>query len=87
MYAVAWTPAARRRFARLPETVAVAVLEFVYGPLVANPQRVGKELRGELAGVYSARRGEYRVLYLIDDGRLLITLVSVDHRRDAYRPR
>lgn len=86
-YEVAWTPSARRRFARLPGTVAAAVLQFVYGPLADNPYRVGKALRGELSGSYSARRGGYRVVYSIDDGRVVITLLGVDHRRDAYRPR
>ncbi|MNC77621.1 Toxin RelE [compost metagenome] len=86
-YEVAWTPSARRRFSRLPEPVAAAVLEFVYGPLAENPHRVGKPLRGELSGSHSARRGEYRIVYSIDDGRVVLTLLAVDHRRDVYRPR
>lgn len=86
-YEIAWTPSARRRFSRLPGPVAAAVLEFVYGPLAENPYRVGKALRGELSGSHSARRGEYRVVYSIDEGRVVITLLGVDHRRDAYRPR
>ena len=86
-YAVVWSPAARRRFARLPEPVAAAVLEFVYGPLAENPQRVGKALRGALTGSHAARRGEYRVVYEIDDGRVVVTLLTLDHRRDVDRPR
>jgi mRNA-degrading endonuclease RelE of RelBE toxin-antitoxin system len=35
---------------------------------------------------YSARRGEYRVRYVIDDVATTITTMGVDHRRDAYRP-
>jgi mRNA interferase RelE/StbE len=38
-----------------------------------------------MATVYAARRGEYRVLYQIFDERLVIHVVSVTHRRDAYR--
>jgi mRNA-degrading endonuclease RelE of RelBE toxin-antitoxin system len=86
MFDVAWTPTARRRFARLPESVAAAVLEFVYGALAENPHRVGKPLREPFEGSYSARRGEYRVVYEIDDGRVVVTLLTVDHRRDVYRP-
>lgn len=82
---VAWTPSARRALIRLPEKAATAVVEFVYGPLSVNPRRVGKPLRFELEGLHSARRGDYRVVYRIEDGRL--TIVAVEHRSDAYRPR
>lgn len=67
---------------RLPEKVAAAVIEFVYGTLAQNPQRVGKPLRFELEGLHSARRGDYRILYRIDD---VVTVVAVEHRADAYR--
>ena len=48
---------------RLPEAVAVAVIDFLTSALVANPHRVGKRLRDDLEGIWSARRGTYRVLY------------------------
>lgn len=54
----------------LPESVAIACWEFIRGPLAQNPQRVGKPLGGSLEGRYSARRGEFRVIYQIfDEGR------------------
>jgi mRNA interferase RelE/StbE len=72
---------------KLPEGVATAVIEFLTGSLIAAPRRVGKPLRRELAGLYSARRGTFRVLYRIDDAELLVTVVRVEHRADAYRRR
>ena len=78
-------PAARAISDELGESVAAAVLEFVTGALIADPHRVGKELRNQLAGVYSARRGTYRVLYRIDDEQRTVTVIRVDHRRDIYR--
>ena len=56
-------PAARAMAEKLPEAIATAVVDFVTGPLIENPRRVGRALRNELAGVRSARRGTYRVLY------------------------
>ncbi len=44
-YEVAWTPTAKRALQRLPEKVATAAIEFIYGPLSSNPRRVGKALR------------------------------------------
>ncbi len=72
---------------KLPEGVAAAVVEFITGSLLAAPRRVGKPLRRELAGLYSARRGTFRVLYRIDDADHLVTVVRVEHRADAYRRR
>jgi len=86
-FAVAWTAPARRALARLPEKVATAAVEFLYGSLAADPRRVGKPLRLGLAGLHSARRGDYRVIYRIDDQRRLVTVLALEHRSDVYRPR
>ena len=78
-------PAVRAIQHNLPEAVAAAVVEFLTGALVDNPQRVGKSLRGELAGIYSARRGTYRVLYRINDNLREVVVLRIDHRREVYR--
>ncbi len=80
-------PAVRALQTRLPEAVAAAVIEFLTEPLVANPRRVGKALRGDLAGIHSARRGTYRVLYRINDDQREVVVLRIEHRADAYRPR
>jgi mRNA interferase RelE/StbE len=79
-------PAVRAIRSGLPEAVAMAVLEFT-GALLENPHRVGKQLRGDLAGVRAARRGTYRVLYRINDAEGEVIVLRVEHRRDAYRSR
>jgi len=84
-YAIAWTAPARRALARLPEKVATATVEFLYGSLAANPHRAGKPLKLELAGLHSARRGDYRVFYRIDDHRRRVDVVAIEHRSDVYR--
>lgn len=68
----------------LPEKVATAVYEFITGPLVANPRRVGKPLEPTRAPTDSARRGAYRVLNLIDDERRVLEVTAVRHPADAY---
>ena len=80
-------PAVRAIQSGLPEGVAAAVIEFLTGALIDNPRRVGKPLRGDLAGIHSARRGTYRVLYRINEQDLEVIVVRIEHRRDAYRPR
>jgi len=79
---VAWTPTAKRALQRLPEKVATAAIEVIYGPLANNPQRVGKALRFDLEGLHIARRGDYRITYRIDDR---VTIIAIEHRADVYR--
>jgi mRNA interferase RelE/StbE len=86
-YQVEWTRSALRRLERIPEKAAAACIEFVYGPLADNPRRVGRELRLDLAGKHSARRGDFRVVYEIDDTAGVIAIIAIDHRSDVYRPR
>jgi mRNA-degrading endonuclease RelE of RelBE toxin-antitoxin system len=79
-------PTARRQLAEtLPEAVASAAYEFVLGPLLDNPHRIGKRLQPPLADRYSARRGTYRVIYRIDDQQRTVTVLTIMHRSDAYR--
>jgi mRNA-degrading endonuclease RelE of RelBE toxin-antitoxin system len=68
----------------LPESVAAAVWRFVSGPLLDNPHRVGKALRFELEGYHSARRGQYRVVYRIDEREVIVDVIKISHRGDAY---
>ena len=79
------TARAARDLQRLPEKIATACVEFIFGPLVENPRRVGKPLREELVGLRSARRGDYRVVYAIVEDTRRIEVVHIDRRSDVYR--
>jgi len=85
-YKVEWSkPAKRAITARLPLEIGYAVRELVMGAIAENPHRVGKELRPPVDGIWSARRGEYRVLYRIDEQSRTILITDIDHRRTIYR--
>lgn len=85
-YEVQFTRSARRALTHdLPEKIAAAAYEFITGALARNPRRLGKQLNEPLFPLYSARRGEYRVIYRIVDEQLIIEVVSIAHRRDSYR--
>jgi mRNA interferase RelE/StbE len=86
-YEIVLTPPARRAITeKLPEAVATAVIDFLTTALLDNPHRVGKPLRDDLDGIWSARRGTYRVLYRIREDPPEVVVLRIDHRRDAYRP-
>ena len=86
-FTIAWTGPAQCALRKLPEKVATAAVEFIYGSLSENPHRVGKPLRQGLAGLHSARRGGYRVIYRINTSEQTIEIAAIEHRADAYRPR
>lgn len=81
-YQIAWTASAKRTLQRLPEKLATAAIEVIYGPLASSPRRAGKALRFDLEGLHSARRGDYRIIYRIDDR---VTIMAIEHRADVYR--
>lgn len=86
VYSVRFSASARRALSEtLPEKVAAAAFEFIMGALAENPKRVGKQLHEPLFPLYSARRGEYRVIYRVINSELIVDVVSIAHRRDAYR--
>lgn len=85
-YTLRIAPTAKRQLAEsLPESIAFAAHEFIVGPLVDSPHRVGKQLRPPLDDRHSARRGTYRVIYRIDDQQHRVDVLGVFSRADAYR--
>lgn len=84
-YQVQITARAARDLQRLPEKIATACVEFIFGPLVDNPRRVGKPLRDELVDLRSGRRGDYRVVYAIVEDTCRIDIVHIGRRSDVYR--
>lgn len=87
MYEVEITPEGLRHLNQLPEKVRNAALAAMLGPIADNPQRLGKPLLGELEGLHSARRGDYRIIYEIFEDQETVLIHRVQHRRDVYLPR
>jgi len=85
-YEVRFTRSAKRALTHdLPAKVAAAAFEFIVGVLAENPERIGKQLNEPLYPLYSARRGEYRIIFGVLRQEIVIEVVSIVHRRDAYR--
>ncbi|MHB8318184.1 MAG: type II toxin-antitoxin system RelE family toxin [Acidimicrobiales bacterium] len=84
-YDVRFAASARRDLRRIPPRIVPAIVEFAFGDLAREPLRVGKPLKRELAGTFSARRGPYRLLYRVDDEAARVYFLRIDHRADVYR--
>ena len=87
MYEVEITPEGLRNLHRLPKKVRAAALESILGPIADNPHRLDRPLLGELEGLRSARRGDYRIIYEVLEEEHVVVIHRVQHRRDVYRPR
>ena len=86
MYEAKITPAGLRHLDRLPGKVRHAALATIFGPIAENPHRAGKSLTGELEGLRSARRGDYRIIYEIIEDEAVVAIHRIQHRRHVYRP-
>ena len=75
------TRRARNDLEALPETVRDAVVETLT-LIRTEPERAGKELVGRLEGLWSARVGNYRVLYTVGSGGVIVR--AIRHRAVAY---
>ena len=80
-------PDAAKDLRKLDRKVAariVRTLETRIAPL-DDPRTLGAPLRGEHEGYWRWRIGDYRVIARIEDRRIVILVVRVAHRREAYR--
>ena len=80
------TARAKKDLTALPRTIREAVVETLT-LLEANPEEMGKQLRGRLRGLWSCRVGNYRALYTIGGQRGRVIVRAIRHRAIAYRAR
>ena len=82
-YKLEITASAERALARLPKADKVRVALAIAG-LAAVPRPGGcRKLKGQ-EDIYRIRVGMYRVVYAIDDRRIVIVVLKLGHRRDIY---
>jgi mRNA-degrading endonuclease RelE of RelBE toxin-antitoxin system len=86
-YKLFYSPSAIKNLQKLPLKIVEAVATFCEGPLIENPQRVGKALGREYEGFHSAKRGSYRVVYKILEDRVIVEVTYIEHRASVYRNR
>ncbi|MFZ2340569.1 MAG: type II toxin-antitoxin system RelE/ParE family toxin [Bacteroidales bacterium] len=74
---------AQKQIMKLDKKV-IPVIKTAIASLSDNPRPYGyKKLKGEDA--YRIRVGDCRIIYEIDDGKIIVTVVSVGHRKDIYK--
>ncbi|MBA2631537.1 MAG: type II toxin-antitoxin system RelE/ParE family toxin [Chloroflexi bacterium] len=83
MYAVEFLRSAARVLSKLDPRVRRRIARRI-DRLMEDPRGDAVKLRGA-DDVWRARAGDYRILYQVEDDRLLILVIRIGHRRDVYR--
>ena len=82
-FLIIYSAPAERSLLRLPKDVRIRLLVKI-GGLAENPWPPGvRKLEGFDA--YRVRVGDYRIIYKVDGGRLVVLVLDVGHRKDIYR--
>jgi mRNA interferase RelE/StbE len=83
-YEITFARSARRELERLPSDVAIRILRKIES-LGQDPRPRGVLKLAGTDDLWRLRSGEYRVVYAINDEKLIVDVVRVRHRRDAYQ--
>jgi mRNA interferase RelE/StbE len=83
-YKVEYAKSVAKDLNPLPKSVRAKALDVVEKILAKDPHQ-GKSLKGSLEGLYRYRIGDYRVIYTIEKNRLVVFVLRIRHRKDAYR--
>ena len=86
-YQVVLTASSLRSLQAVPPRVAEPLVAFIFGGLAADPRRRGKPLQRELGGLWAARRGDFRIVYRLDEDTKTMHVVKIARRANVYRPR
>jgi mRNA interferase RelE/StbE len=83
-YKIEYKASVTKDIRRLPKETIRSSLELIEEKLINNPL-LGKRLKGEFKGLYSARIGNYRIIYTIEKGSETILILRIVHRKESYR--
>lgn len=86
-YELRTTPEFEKAFKKLDRFTQRMLKAWIGKHLVncENPRASGKGLTANRSGEWRYRIGDYRLICLIDDGKLIILALTVGHRRDIYK--
>ncbi|MEI8295165.1 MAG: type II toxin-antitoxin system RelE/ParE family toxin [Alphaproteobacteria bacterium] len=84
---IIFVPEAEKEFFKLDHQIQRQIQQYLRKKITTtlNPRRFGKQLGGNLSGIWRYRVGSYRLLCSIKDKECIVLVVHVGHRRDVYQ--
>jgi mRNA interferase RelE/StbE len=83
-YSIHFKPSVAKTLAKLPRDAQRRIATRIE-QLIADPRPQGVEKLKGKDNLYRVRAGDYRIIYTIEDDKLVVLIVSIGHRRDIYR--
>lgn len=85
-YRIEFETRARAEFSKLDGSVKKQIQKYI-DKLAAreNPRTLGKPLVGSLSGLWRYRVGDFRLIAEIQDDKLLVLMLKIDHRKRIYK--
>ncbi|MFH1478720.1 MAG: type II toxin-antitoxin system RelE/ParE family toxin [Candidatus Omnitrophota bacterium] len=84
MYKVVYLDSVKDDLKGLDKSIIKKILHRIDSYLAKDPKKLGKPLKGDFQGYWRYRWGDYRVIYRIAEREILITILRISHRKDAY---
>ncbi len=85
MYQITLKDSANKELQRLSKAVVTKITIAING-LSQNPRPNGvKKLKDSDEDLYRIRVGDYRIIYVIDDGIKIVNIRRIGHRKDIYK--
>ena len=85
-YSIDYTPKALRSLKKLDKSTRKLILSWIEKNLIDcdNPRQHGKALVANHSGKWRYRIGDYRLICEIDDGKVIILVLEIGHRKEIY---
>ena len=83
-YKVLWNRKALENLKELDKPLRKRIFDKVRDCVSKDPMNIGKPLKGEMSGFWRYRLGDYRIIYTVDLGKQIITVLEAGHRKDIY---
>ena len=88
---MAWTVSisniAERQLRTLDRPIQKRILDWLSDRIEGckNPRHFGEPLKGDHAGLWRYRVGDYRILCVIQDQKVVVLVLTIGHRRQVYK--
>lgn len=74
----------KKDYEKIPPAIREIIRKAIERKLTVDPVNFGKPLRYSLKGYRRLRIGEYRVIYKIDEDKVIVIVVDIDQRKNVY---
>ena len=83
VWTIEFKRSAAKELQKLPRNAQILILDKIETQLISDPYS-GEKLKGKFRGLWRLRAGDYRIIYEIIKDRIVIVVLKISDRKDAY---